>query len=172
MGDDRLVTIGTYDAEPDAHADLARLRAVGINGDVAMVAPDEDGCTVGLQVADGDVNVAVALLSDAPVDRPATVEAPPAGTCARCGSPRSERLPSRAAIVIAASVAATVWLAWQRLWPWVVGWWVASGVLVRWVERQPQWRCLNCQWQWNAAVEAERRAALHQPAATPRNAPE
>lgn len=172
MASHPVVTIGTYDAEPDARDDLARLRAVGIDGDVATVAPDEDGFTVALQVAEGDVDVAVALLSDAPVEPPATVETPPAGTCPRCGSPRSERLPSRAAIVIAVSVAATAWLVWQRLWPWVVGWWVASGLLVRWVERRPQWRCRNCQWQWNADVEAERRAALRRPAATARNAPE
>lgn len=85
--------------------------------------------------------------------------------CPRCQSTReSEPLPPYLLIGFGVAFAVKLALAQLRLWYWLAGWAVLSGLVIRRLERADHWRCLNCHFTWNTWAEDERRAAARRTA--------
>lgn len=159
-----LVTVRGYATEEAAHADLERLHAANLTAYVATRGHGRGGHTVVLQVIESDADDALALLGDA--DEFSADEAEShEDACPRCQSTRgSTPLPPYLLIGLGIAFAVSLGLAQFRLWYWLAGWAVVSGLAIRRLERAHHWRCLNCHFTWNTWAEEERRAAARRAA--------
>lgn len=159
-----LVTVRGYAREEAAHADLERLHAANLTAYVATRGHGRGGHSVVLQVIESDADDALALL-DVLGDAGAPHIDRGGDACPRCQSTRgSTPLPPYLLIGLGIAFAVSLGLAQFRLWYWLAGWAVVSGLAIRRLERAHHWRCLNCHFTWNTWAEEERRAAARRAA--------
>ena len=154
-----LVPVRHYDTRDELFADVAALEAKGIRAEAGGLLSPDSGFT--LMVHSTDLVAALDVLGDAGaphIDRGGEA-------CPRCQSTRgSTPLPPYLLIGLGIAFAVSLGLAQFRLWYWLAGWAVVSGLAIRRLERAHHWRCLNCHFTWNTWAEEERRAAARRAA--------
>jgi hypothetical protein len=154
-----LVPIRHYDTQDELFADIAALEVKGIHSEAGGLLSPDSGWT--LMVHSTDVVAVLDVLGVAgEPDLQTDVE-----PCPRCLSTRgSTPLPPYLLIGIGVAFVVALALAQFRLWSWLAGWAVVSGLVIRRLERAHHWRCLNCHFTWNTWAEDERRAAARRAA--------